>query len=446
MQANAKVKEGSARHPDRDAQFGTYQGRPGNTGGRGAGDERGREEEGAGRGVRPGRAGMGPQGSPVRARDHSSPVPRRARDPLRGLRRRRECGFVDVGTAPRPPRWRWSRSAAGGRWPAGTPTRPARLLVTCDAGGSNGWRNRAWKAGLAELARRRAWRSPRATSRPAPPSGTRSSTGCSPRSPRPRRPAADRRRHHQHHQRRHHQHRPHRHRHPGHQPPPRRASRSDNEEMRDLEERCLTRHAFHGEWNYTFLPAPRPAPEPAPAPGRPARTATWTPSPTPRSPACTRAAFDDLAASARSCRYAAAPRAAPAPGPRRPPPAPGARPGRHRSSSSLHRPTCSPPVCRYRLGLTCQAIAALLRRRPLHHQPRHQPETAGLLRPASGTARQPRRPASASAPWPPARPRRPPRPHHPRARHSRTPRADATVTTPDTPHNSPKFGMITYMV
>jgi hypothetical protein len=27
-----------------------------------------------------------------------------------------------------------------------------RLLVTCDAGGSNGWRNRAWKAGIARFA------------------------------------------------------------------------------------------------------------------------------------------------------------------------------------------------------------------------------------------------------------------------------------------------------
>ena len=48
----------------------------------------------------------------------------------------------------------------------------ARLLVTCDAGGNNGWQNRAWKAGLAGLARRPGWRSPCATSRPAPPSGT----------------------------------------------------------------------------------------------------------------------------------------------------------------------------------------------------------------------------------------------------------------------------------
>ena len=36
--------------------------------------------------------------------------------------------------------------------------------------------------------------------------------------------------------------------------------------MRWLEERVLDRDAFHGEWNYTVLPAPRPAPEPGPPP------------------------------------------------------------------------------------------------------------------------------------------------------------------------------------
>jgi hypothetical protein len=39
------------------------------------------------------------------------------------------------------------------------------------------------------------------------------------------------------------------------------------ERIRHLEERILERGAFHGEWNYAVLPAPRPAPEPAPAPG-----------------------------------------------------------------------------------------------------------------------------------------------------------------------------------
>ena len=52
-----------------------------------------------------------------------------------------------------PPRSRWSRSAAGGT-PAAAASYPAarRLLITADAGGSNGYRTRAWKAGLAALA------------------------------------------------------------------------------------------------------------------------------------------------------------------------------------------------------------------------------------------------------------------------------------------------------
>ena len=31
--------------------------------------------------------------------------------------------------------------------------------------------------------------------------------------------------------------------------------------MKDIEDRALTRHGFHGEWNYTVLPVPRPAPD-----------------------------------------------------------------------------------------------------------------------------------------------------------------------------------------
>jgi len=30
--------------------------------------------------------------------------------------------------------------------------------------------------------------------------------------------------------------------------------------MRDLEDRCLTRHDWHGDWNYCLLAVPRPAP------------------------------------------------------------------------------------------------------------------------------------------------------------------------------------------
>ena len=62
-------------------------------------------------------------------------------------------GFVNVGTdgntaalAVESVR-RWWRLAGQDAYPDA-----GRLLVTCDAGGSNGWRNRGWKAGLAELA------------------------------------------------------------------------------------------------------------------------------------------------------------------------------------------------------------------------------------------------------------------------------------------------------
>ena len=46
-----------------------------------------------------------------------------------------------------------------------------------------------------------------------------------------------------------------------------------DEKMKDTEDRALTRHGFHGEWNYTFPPVPRPAPPPQPRPARPCRCA-----------------------------------------------------------------------------------------------------------------------------------------------------------------------------
>ena len=59
----------------------------------------------------------------------------------------------------------------------------ARLMITADAGGSNGYRVRAWSGTWRSSPRRPAWRSRCATTRPAPPSGTRSSTACSASSP-----------------------------------------------------------------------------------------------------------------------------------------------------------------------------------------------------------------------------------------------------------------------
>ena len=62
-----------------------------------------------------------------------------------------------------------------------------RLLICADSGGSNAARARAWKVELASLAAETGLEVtvchyPPGTC-PAPPSGTRSSTGCSPRSP-----------------------------------------------------------------------------------------------------------------------------------------------------------------------------------------------------------------------------------------------------------------------
>src|SRR6266700_3833458 len=71
---------------------------------------------------------------------------------------------------------------------------------------------------------RRAWRSTPATSRPAPASGTRSSTGAPDEGDYPD------------------------------------GVKVPGERMQYLEDRILDRDPFHGEWNYTVLPAPRPAP------------------------------------------------------------------------------------------------------------------------------------------------------------------------------------------
>jgi hypothetical protein len=54
-----------------------------------------------------------------------------------------------------------------------------RLLVTTDAGGSNGYRVRCGRPSWPGSRPRRTLRSLCAISRPAPPSGTRSSIGCS---------------------------------------------------------------------------------------------------------------------------------------------------------------------------------------------------------------------------------------------------------------------------
>ena len=140
-----------------------------------------------------------------------------------------------------------------------------------------------------------------------------------------------------------------------------------------------------------------------------------------------RAAFDDLAASLQ-LPYAARPRAAPAPGPRRPPPHLAQRPRPPRSSSTCPPHPLLAALYRYRLGVT-SAIAALF---AVDHS-----TISVTSREIAGRARPRRAPLS-------------PAPHRIRtldhlrdhaARHglaipapgtADTP-PDATVTTPDTP-------------
>ena len=95
-----------------------------------------------------------PKGGPVQVRDHcfadrdgGHAIPYGVYDVAANT------GFVNVGTDGNTAALavesirRWWQLAGKDAYPAA-----GRLLVTCDAGGSNGWRNRAWKAGLAELA------------------------------------------------------------------------------------------------------------------------------------------------------------------------------------------------------------------------------------------------------------------------------------------------------
>jgi hypothetical protein len=185
-QANAKVTEGR-RHPDRDAQFRYIAGQAKEhlAAGQPVISVDARKKEQVGEYAQAG-AGWRPKGDPVRVRDHSfdggqggHAIPYGVYDV--GA----DTGFVNVGTGHNTAALavesirRWWQLAGTDAYPAA-----GRLLVTCDAGGSSGWRNRAWKAGLAEFARDSGLeRSAAATSRREPRSGTRSGTGCSPRSP-----------------------------------------------------------------------------------------------------------------------------------------------------------------------------------------------------------------------------------------------------------------------
>ena len=153
-QGNARMLEGRS-HPDRDAQF-RYIGRQAGHH-LAAGDPvisvDTKKKEKIGLYAQPGRDWR-PKGDPVRVRDHDftgDQVP--VATPYGIYDIGANDGYVNVGTDHDTAAFatesirRWWQSIGKDRYPAAR-----RLLITADAGGSNDYRTRAWKAGLADLA------------------------------------------------------------------------------------------------------------------------------------------------------------------------------------------------------------------------------------------------------------------------------------------------------
>ena len=267
-QGNSMTIEGR-RHPDRDGQFRYIAGTAGEF--LAAGDPvvsvDAKKKEQVGQYAQRGREWR-PRGDPVQVRDHSFPDEALGKVTPYGVYDvAANAGFVNVGTDHDTAAFaveslrRWWQAAGAARYPAA-----ARLLVTADAGGSNGYRTRAWKAGLAELAAEtglditvchfppgtskwnkiehrlfcqitRSWRARPLTSHQVileTIAATTTRTGLTVEA------VLD----------------------TGTYPE---GVKVSGERVRELEERVLDRHAFHGEWNYTVLASPRPAPEPDPA-------------------------------------------------------------------------------------------------------------------------------------------------------------------------------------
>ena len=270
LQGNSRTIEGR-RHPDRDAQFRYVNERAKEF--LAAGDPvisvDTKKKEPVGQYASRGRSWR-PKGDPVRVRDHDFPDPQQGvAIPYGVYDVSANAGFVNVGTDHDTPAFaaesirRWWDMIGAGRYPG---TR--RLLVTCDAGGSNDHRKRAWKAELATLAARtgleitvchfppgtskwnkiehrlfchitRTWRARPLASHQVIIDTIAATTTAAGLTVTARLDISSY---------------------------PLGTAVSD-EQMKDLEDRVITRHGFHGDWNYTLAPVPRPAgPAPAPAP------------------------------------------------------------------------------------------------------------------------------------------------------------------------------------
>jgi hypothetical protein len=269
LQAMSKVLEGR-QHPDRDAQFRHLNARIAEF--RAAGDPvisvDAKKKELIGPYGRDGRSWR-PQGSPVRVRDHDFPDPGLGKIVPYGVYDiAANRGFVSVGAGCDTAAFAvsalrlWWRAEGAARYEGAR-----RLLVVCDSGGSNAARCHLWKDQLAELAAEagleisvchfppgtskwnkiehrlfchvtRTWAARPLMTREDAVAGiaaTVTAQGLKCTAVLDERGYPD-------------------------------GVKVPAQRVRCLEERILDRDAFHGEWNYTVLPAPRPAPEPEPEP------------------------------------------------------------------------------------------------------------------------------------------------------------------------------------
>jgi transposase len=267
--ANAKVTEGK-RHPDRDAQFRyiSAQAKEHLAAGQPVISVDAKKKEQVGEYAQAGREWR-PEGDPVKVRDHSfADEQGRHAIPYGVYDVGANTGFVNVGTDHNTAALavesirRWRDLIGKDAYPYA-----ARLLVCCDAGGSNGWRNRAWKAGLARFAHDSgleitvchfppgtskwnkiehrlfsqitlAWRGRPLTSHDViinTIAAVRTATGLTVTAVLDTSPCPT-------------------------------GVQVSDQQMRDLEDRALTRHRFHGDWNYALRPAPAAPPGTPPPP------------------------------------------------------------------------------------------------------------------------------------------------------------------------------------
>ena len=273
QQSNSRAQEGR-QHPERDGQFRHIAARSREylAAGQPVISVDAKKKEQVGNYGRGGRE-WAPAGQPVAVRSHDFPDRDGAHAiPYGVYDEAANAGFVNVGAdgntaalAVESVR-RWWRAVGKDSYPGA-----ARLLVTCDAGSSNGYRSRGWKAGLAALAQEtgldiEVCHFPPGTSkwnkiehrlfchislawRARPLTGydviidtigaVTTKTGLTAVA------VLDENSY------------------------PTGTEISD-EQMSDIEERCLARGTWHGEWNYTLLARPAP-PGPPPPPPRPPR-------------------------------------------------------------------------------------------------------------------------------------------------------------------------------